>query len=66
MAKSNWCYRTLRRFRAGIESVIGYLKLAYGLRRCTWRGLDGFKAYTWASVLAANLTTLVRCRMAVT
>ena len=32
MAKSNWCYRTLWRFRAGIEGVIGYLILAYGLR----------------------------------
>jgi transposase, IS5 family len=31
------------------------LKRAYGLARCTWRGLDQFKAYVWSSVVAYNL-----------
>jgi hypothetical protein len=31
------------------------LKRAYGLARCTWRGLDHFKAYVWSSVAAYNL-----------
>lgn len=66
MAKSTWVYRNLKRFRAGIEGVIGYLKMAYGLRRCTWRGFAGFKTYVWASVISANLMTLARHRMAAT
>ena len=66
MAKSTWVYRNLKRFRAGIEGVIGYLKMAYGLRRCTWRGFAGFKTYVWASVVSANLMTLARHRMAAT
>ena len=31
MVKSNWVYRKLRNFRAGIESDISCLKRAYGL-----------------------------------
>jgi IS5 family transposase len=31
------------------------LKRAYGLARCSWRGLDQFKAYVWSSVVAYNL-----------
>jgi IS5 family transposase len=34
MVKSNWVYRKLRNFRAGIESDISCLKRAYGLARC--------------------------------
>ena len=49
MVKSNWVYRKLRNFRAGIESDISCLKRAYGLTRCVWRGLDHFKAYVWSS-----------------
>ena len=64
MAKSAWVYRQLRRFRAGIEGVIGYLKMAYGLCRVTWRGLARFRTYVWASVVSANLMTLARHRMA--
>jgi IS5 family transposase len=66
MAKSTWVYRNLKRFRAGIEGIIGYLKMAYGLRRCTWHGFAGFKTYVWASVVSANLMTLARHRMAAT
>ncbi len=52
MVKSRWVYRKLRNFRAGIEAGISCLKRAYGLGRCSWRGLDHFKAYVWASVVA--------------
>jgi transposase, IS5 family len=60
MVKSTWVYRCLKRFRAGIESTISFLKRCFGLDRCTWRGLPSFKAYTWASVVAHNLLLLAR------
>lgn len=55
MAKSQWVYRKLRNFRAGIEAGISCLTRAYGLARCTWKGLPHFKAYVWSSVVAHNL-----------
>lgn len=55
MVKSRWVYRKLRNFRAGIEANISCLKRAFGLRRCTWRGLAHFHSYVWASVVAYNL-----------
>ncbi len=64
MARSSWVYKRLVKFRAGIEAGISFLKRCFGLRRCTWRGLASFKAYTWASVLTANLLILARHRMA--
>ena len=60
MAKSPWVYRKLRNFRAGIEAGISCLKRAYGLGRCTWKGLAHFKAYVWASVVAHNLALFSR------
>jgi IS5 family transposase len=42
MVRSHWVYRKLRNFRAGIEADISCLKRAYGLARCTWRGLGHF------------------------
>ena len=48
----------------GIEAGISCLKRAYGLARCTWRGLDHFKAYVWSSVVAYNLVVFVRLRSA--
>jgi IS5 family transposase len=60
MVKSTWVYRTLKRFRAGIESIISFLKRCFGWDRCTWRSLESFKAYTWTSVVAANLLMLAR------
>lgn len=50
----------LREFRAGIEGNISELKRAFGLRRATWQGRDGFKAYVWSSVLSYNLIRWVR------
>lgn len=62
MAKSPWVYRKLRNFRAGIEAGISCLKRAYGLGRCTWKGLAHFKAYVWSSVVAHNLALLARLK----
>jgi IS5 family transposase len=62
MVKSNWVYRKLRNFRAGIESDISCLKRAYGLARCIWRGLDHFGAYVWSSVVAYNLGLFARLK----
>jgi IS5 family transposase len=62
MVKSNWVYRKLRNFRAGIESGISCLKRAYGLARCLWRGLDHFTAYVWSSAVAYNLALFARLR----
>ena len=60
MVRSRWVYRKLRNFRAGIEADISCLKRAYGLARCTWRGLDHFKAYVWSSAVAYNLALFAR------
>lgn len=60
MVKSRWVYRRLRNFRAGIEAGISCLKRAYGLARCTWKGLEHFNAYVWSSIVAYNLALLVR------
>jgi transposase, IS5 family len=60
MTKSTGVYRALRRFRAGVEAGISFLKRCFGLDRCMWRGLASFKAYAWASVVSANLLMLAR------
>jgi IS5 family transposase len=62
MTKSSWVYRKLRNFRAGIEAGISCFKRAYGGGRCTWRGLDHFKAYVWAAVVAHNLVLFARLK----
>ena len=64
MVKSQWVYRRLRNFRAGIEAGISCLKRAYGLARCTWKGLAHFHAYVWSSVVAYNLSVFARHRLA--
>lgn len=64
MVKSSWVYRKLRAFRAGIESVISFLKRAFGLDRCTWKGSTGFVSYVRMGVLTANLLILARHRLA--
>ena len=64
MVKSRWVYRRLRNFRAGIEAAISCLKRAYGLGRCTWKGLEHFKSYVWAAVVAHNLAVLARLKPA--
>jgi IS5 family transposase len=62
MVTSKWVYRKLRNFRAGIEAGISCLKRAYGLARCTWRGLDHFKSYVWSSLVAYNLVLFTRLK----
>ena len=64
MAKSNWVYKKLRNFRAGIEAGISTLKRAFGLDRCTWSGWEGFKRYVWSSIVSYNLLVLARIRLA--
>jgi len=63
MVKSNWVYKKLRNFRAGIEANISTLKRAYGLSRCNWTGWDGFKQYVWSSVFSYNLLVMARLTM---
>ena len=60
MCRSEYVYNRLRRFRAGIESGISWLKRSFGLWRCTWKGLHSFKSYVWCSIVAATLLTLSR------
>jgi IS5 family transposase len=60
MVKSPWVYRQLRRFRAGVEGVISFLKRCFCLDRCTWSGQVSFEAFTWGSIVAANLLILAR------
>jgi len=60
MVKSTWVYKQLRRFRAGIEAIISFLKRGFGLRRCTWKGWAGFNRYAWASAVSFNLLLIAR------
>jgi IS5 family transposase len=60
MCRSQWVYNRLRRFRAGIESAISWIKRCFGFARCTWKGLRSFKSYVWASIVSANLLTIAR------
>lgn len=64
MAKSNWVYRRLKNFRAGIEANISTLKRGYGLSRCTWSGWEGFKQYVWSAIVSYNLMVIARMKMA--
>ena len=60
MAGNAKTFRALRNFRAGIEATISYLKRCIGWTRCAWRSFRSFTAYTWASVVTANLLLLAR------
>ncbi len=60
MAKSTWVYERLKRFRAGVEAGISFLKRCFGMDRCRWRGLQSFRSYVWASVVTCNLLILAR------
>lgn len=60
MTPSAWIYGELRRFRAGVEAGISYLKRCFGLDRCRWSGREGFHAYVHSAVFAHNLIRLVR------
>jgi IS5 family transposase len=60
MAKSEWVYKKLRNFRAGIEGIISALKRAFGLDRCTWKSWKGFKQYVWSCIVTFNLQVMTR------
>ena len=60
MCRSKRVYKGLRKFRAGIESGISWLKRSLGLGRCVWKGFESFKSYVWASIVSANLLTIAR------
>lgn len=64
MAGSRRTYRRLRDFRAGIEAIVSFLKRAFGLDRCTWKGWAHFRSYVWSAVFSANMTLLARARIA--
>ena len=66
MCRSEYVYHRLRRFRAGIESGISWLKRCMGLTRCMWKGWRAFKSYVWSSIVAANLLTIARTKLAET
>jgi IS5 family transposase len=64
MCRSEYVYKRLRRFRAGIESGISWIKRCFGFSRCTWKSFPSFKSYVWASIVSANLLTIARKQMA--
>ena len=64
MVKSVWVFRQLRKFRAGIEGIISFLKRCFGLDRCTWSGLRSFRAYAWGAIISANLLVMARHMLA--
>jgi IS5 family transposase len=64
MCRSKRVYKGLRKFRAGIESSISWLKRSLGLGRCVWKGAESFKSYVWASIVSANLLTIARKQLA--
>lgn len=53
-------FEQLRNFRAGVEGNISELKRVFGVTKATWKGLDGFKAFVWSSVISYNLVRLAR------
>ncbi|RLQ21324.1 ISNCY family transposase [Seongchinamella sediminis] len=60
MTSSQKLYKQLCNFRAGIESNTSELKRAYGLKRSLWRGLQGFMADVWSSIVSYNLVRMAR------
>jgi len=64
MCRSHYVFMALRRFRAGIESGISWLKRCFGFDRCFWKGFESFKSYVWATIVSANLLTMARKQLA--
>ena len=52
--KERW-FKTLQRFRAGIEGIISGLMRGVGLKRCIWKGWESFRKYVSIGVLTFNL-----------
>jgi len=66
MTRQRWLYYKLKRFRAGIEAGISYLKRCFGLSRCNWKGLAHYRTYVWSSIFTHNLIVFGRLRPAPT
>lgn len=54
LEKEPW-FRSLQRFRAGIEGIISGLMRGLGLKRCIWKGWQSFKKYVALSVVTFNM-----------
>jgi IS5 family transposase len=63
MVKSEWVYKKLLNWRAGIEAVISFLKRCFGLSKANWKGFDGFKKCLRCGVASYNLLLLARHEM---
>lgn len=57
--KERW-FKTLQRFRAGIEGIISALMRSYGLKRCLWKGWEAFQTYVGLSVVTFNLQKIAQ------
>ncbi|MFQ5866336.1 MAG: ISNCY family transposase [bacterium] len=57
--KERW-FKTLQRFRAGIEGIISALMRSYGLKRCLWKGWEAFQSYVGLSVVTFNLQKIAQ------
>jgi IS5 family transposase len=64
MCRSQWVYNRLRRFRAGVEAIISWIKRSLGFDRCTWKGRRSFESYVWLSTVTANLISLAKAKTA--
>ena len=58
MTSSPSTFKKMKGFRAGIEGVISALKRDFGLKKCKWRGKEGFHSYVWCGVVAYNLVAI--------
>lgn len=52
--------RKLRRFRAGAEGLISWLKRSLQMRESRWKGDQGFDAYVWAVIVTACIQAVAR------
>lgn len=50
----------VKTFLVGVELVIFCMQRVFGWSRYAWKGMKGFKAYSWSSAVAFNLATLGR------
>jgi IS5 family transposase len=57
--KERW-FKTLQRFRAGIEGIISVLMRSYGLKRCLWKGWEAFQSYVGLSVVTFHLQKIAQ------
>jgi len=52
--KERW-FKSLQKFRAGIEGIISGLMRGVGLKRCIWKGWESFRKYVSIGVFTFNL-----------